>query len=133
MSALSFSRHWPLSISVPAICTPSDIDVCVRRVRAGSLLLLNSSIGAAETRLEAALHRLRAADAARRVVGVAGALQFAPPSALLVRLRVVGGGLGRVGALRDAGEGRYGRLPVCYGRVWYQCRAWGRWGPLYSA
>ena len=43
-------------------------------------------------------------------MGVAGALKFAPPAAFLVRLRVelrvVGGGLGRVGALRDAGEGR---------------------------
>ena len=71
-------------------------------LRAGSLLLLNSSIGAVETRLEAALRRPRAVDAARRVVGAAGALLFAPPAVLLVQLWVVGGGLGRVGALHGA-------------------------------
>ena len=54
-----------------------------------SLLLLISSIDAAETQQEAAAHRTRAGDAARRVVGAAKASLFASPARLLVLLRCV--------------------------------------------
>ena len=42
---------------------------------------------------------------------------------------VVGGGLGRLGALLDACVGQHGRLPVCAGQVWCQYRTWARWRP----
>ena len=112
--------------------SPSDLGVCAWRVRADSLLLLISSIGAAETLLEAALHRPRARAATRRVVGVAQALLFNSFDALCVLLAAVGGGLERIGALRD-GRGDQGeRLLVPDGRVWCQYRTWDGWEAVWS-
>ena len=85
-----------------------------------SLLLLISSIDAAEMQLEAAVHRPRPRAAVRRVVGVAQAARFASPRALLVLLRGVVARLGDLGAVRDARVGQDGRLSVRVGRVWCQ-------------
>ena len=63
----------------------AEADVRVRRepsVCTESLLLITSSIGAANTLLEAAVHRSRACAAARRVAGVPRASLFASPDLL---------------------------------------------------
>ena len=98
----------------------------VRCVCAGSLLLLVSSIDEAESLPEAAVHRPRVRAASRHVVGVAEAAPCASPALLRVLLAVVGGGLERVGALRDAGVGQNGRLLVRAGRVWCPWSTWGQ-------
>ena len=108
-------------------------DVRVRRALCACsdhLLLLHSSIGAAETLLEAAVHQPRACAAARCVVGASEALLFAPSDLLRVEPAVGSGGLERVGALCDARVGKNGRLSVCAGRLWCQCRTWARLVPL---
>ena len=110
----------------------AEADVRVRRapcVCTESLLLLTSSIGAAKTLLEAAVHHPRACAASRRGVGVPRASLFASPRSTPRAAPVVGGGLGRLGALRDARVGQHGRLSVCAGRVWCQYRMWARWLP----
>ena len=90
------------------------------RAPAESLLLLLSLTDAAETLLEAAVHHPRAAAAARRVVGGAQASLFTSAAMLPVRVPVVGGRLGRVGAVRDARIDHDGRKLVRAGRVWCQ-------------
>ena len=95
--------------------------VCVNGVRVQrGLLLLLFSTDAAETLLEAAVHHPRAAAAARRVVGGAQASVFTSAAVLPVRAPVVGGRLGRVGAVRDARVGQDERKSVRAGRVWCQ-------------
>ena len=90
------------------------------RARAESLLMLLSSTDAAETLLEAAVHHPRPAAAARRVVGGAQASVFTSAAVPPVRAPVVGGRLGRVGAVRDARVGQDERESVRAGRVWCQ-------------
>ena len=90
--------------------------VCTRRVLSvcsDHLLLLISSIGAAKSLLEAAIHRPRACAAARRVVGASQASQFPSSDLLHVVLAVVLGRFERVEALRDAHAGQDGCLPMC--------------------
>ena len=111
-------------------------DVRVRRALCACsdhLLLLHSSIGAAETLLEAAVHQPRACAAAVCVVGASQALLFAPSDLLRVEPAVGSGGLERVGALCDARvSGRMGvyrcvldgyGASAARGPVWYRCRA----------
>ena len=109
-----------------------DADVCVRRapcVCTESLLLLTFSIGAAETLLEStggccpsSSSMCCSAARRRRPTGVAIRLAQSTPRAA----PVVGGGLGRLGALRDARVCQYERLSVCAGRVWCHDRMWAR-------
>ena len=90
--------------------------VCARRalcVCSDHLLLLISSIDAAESLLEAAVHRPSTCAAAWRVVGASQASQFPSSDLLRVVLAVVLGGFERVEALRDAHAGQDGCLSMC--------------------
>ena len=110
----------------------ADADMLVTRapcVCRESLLLLISSIYAAETQQEAATHRPRACDTVLSVVGIAQAARIASPCVLLVRLLGVVARLGHVGALRDGGVGRDGRPLVYSDRAWCQCSMWARLEP----
>ena len=95
--------------------------VCARRVLcvcSDHLLLLISSVDAAESLLEAAVHRPRTCAAAWRVVRAAQASQFASSGLLRVVLVVVLGGLERVGELRDARVRHDACLSMCSGWIW---------------
>ena len=110
----------------------ADADMLVKRapcVCRESLLLLISSIDAAETQLEAATHRPRAFAAALSVVGVAQAARIASPRVLVVLLLGVVAHLGHVGALRDGGVGQDGVLSVCSDRTRCQWSPWARVEP----